>query len=146
MFQKQSEPDISQALKNASRAIQAIVENPNAPSYENTFDALEKALEPLQHAWGLVDHLDAVCNNPELRKGYNAMLPKVSAFFAKIPLNETLWQTLKAFAETSDLSTLSRTKRRHVAETMADFREHEGRTFHRSRKNVPQRFSSSSRN
>ena len=117
------EPDISQALKNASRAIQAIVENPNAPSYENTFDALEKALEPLQHAWGLVGHLDAVCNNPELRKGYNAMLPEVSAFFAKIPLNETLWQTLKAFAETSDLSTLSRTKRRHVAETMADFRE-----------------------
>lgn len=117
------EPDISQALKNASRAIQAIVENPHAPSYENTFDALEKALEPLQHAWGLVGHLDAVCNNPELRKGYNAMLPEVSAFFAKIPLNETLWQTLKTFAENSDLSTLSPTKRRHVAETMADFRE-----------------------
>jgi oligopeptidase A len=117
------EPDISQALEDASAAIQAIIESPQAPSYENTYQALEQALERLQHAWGMVGHLDSVCNSPELRAAYNAMLPKVSAFFAKIPLNEGLWQALKAFGEVSDQSELTPTKRRHVAETMADFRE-----------------------
>ncbi|MGC6455529.1 MAG: M3 family metallopeptidase [Coraliomargaritaceae bacterium] len=117
------EPDISKALKDADQAIHSIIADKNPPSYKTTFCALEKALEPLQRAWGIIGHLDAVCNNPELRTSYNAMLPKVSAFFAAIPLNQELWQALKAFGDTSSQADLSPTQRRHVEETMADFRE-----------------------
>ena len=51
------------------------------------------------------------------------MLPKVSEFFAGIPLNETLWKTLKAYGEQSETEALSPTQHRYIAETLADFRE-----------------------
>jgi oligopeptidase A len=51
------------------------------------------------------------------------MLPKVSAFFAAIPLNQALWQHLKAYGETAAITDLSPTRQRHVQETLADFRE-----------------------
>lgn len=117
------EPDIEKALADAAEAIQSIAEGCNVPTYESTFGALEAALEPLNRAWGRVGHLDAVCNNPELRAAHNAMLPKVSAFFASIPLNPQLWQALKAFGASPAAEGLSPVKRRHVEETMADFRE-----------------------
>lgn len=119
------EADITQALVDAEAAVAAITAEGNAAelSYASTFGALDRALEPLNHAWGLVSHLDSVCNSPELRTAYNAMLPKVSAFFAAIPLNQALWQHLKAYGETAAITDLSPTRQRHVQETLADFRE-----------------------
>ena len=51
------------------------------------------------------------------------MLPKVSEFFASIPLNKSLWETLKAYGAESGDEDLSPTKRRYIEETLADFRE-----------------------
>ncbi len=92
-------------------------------TYENTIAALDAGLETLNHAWGLVSHLDSVNNSPELRDAHNAILPKVTEFFSGIPLNEPLWKTLKAFGESTVTDQLSATKQRYVHETLADFRE-----------------------
>ncbi len=92
-------------------------------TYENTIAALDAGLETLNHAWGLVSHLDSVNNSPELRDAHNAILPKVTEFFSGIPLNEPLWKTLKAFGESTATDQLSATKQRYVHETLADFRE-----------------------
>jgi len=121
------EADISKALVDA----QAVVDRVAARStdaaetltYENTIAALDAGLETLNHAWGLVSHLDSVNNSPELRDAHNAILPKVTEFFAGIPLNEPLWKTLKAFGESTATDQLSATKQRYVHETLADFRE-----------------------
>jgi oligopeptidase A len=51
------------------------------------------------------------------------MLPKVTEFFAGIPLNEALWQTLKTFGTSDAVQQLSATKQRYVDEELADFRE-----------------------
>ncbi len=117
------EADISKALDEAKAAVDAVA-NQSAPlTYENTIAALDLGLETLNRAWGLVSHLDSVANSPELRAAHNKMLPKVSEFFAGIPLNETLWKTLKAYGEQSETEALSPTKHRYIAETLADFRE-----------------------
>jgi len=121
------EADISKALVDA----QAVVDRVAARStdaaetltYENTIAALDAGLETLNHAWGLVSHLDSVNNSPELRDAHNAILPKVTEFFSGIPLNEPLWKTLKAFGESTATDQLSATKQRYVHETLADFRE-----------------------
>ncbi len=117
------EPDIEKALTDAATMIEQIATLSSTPTYENTFAALGEALEPLNRAWGRVSHLDAVCNNPQLRAAHNAMLPKVSTFFARIPLNEELWQSLKSYGETADSTQLSPVRLRHIEETLADFRE-----------------------
>ena len=119
------ETDINLAINQARSAVEAIAldRNSTALNYENTFNALEEALEPLQRAWGLVTHLDSVCNTSELRSAYNKMIPVVSAFFAGIPLNKKLWECLQKCASSSSADNLSATKQRHIQETLADFKE-----------------------
>ena len=116
-------PDIGKALADARQAVDTVAAAEEPLDYAKTFRALEDALEPLNHAWGKVSHLETVCNSPELRDAYNAMLPEVSDFFAGIPLHAGLWGVLKRFGESAEAETLSPAKRRHVAETLAEFRE-----------------------
>ncbi len=119
----QIEADISKALADAQAAVDAVAKQEPPLTYTNTIVALDNGLETLNRAWGLVSHLDSVCNSPELREAHNKMLPAVSEFFAGIPLNEALWKTLKAYGEASDSEPLSPTKHRYIEETLADFRE-----------------------
>jgi oligopeptidase A len=117
------EADISRALNDARAAVDAVAAQEPPLTYENSLAALDDGLETLNRAWGLVSHLDSVANSPELRAAHNAMLPKVSEFYAGIPLNEALWTTLKTYGESSGPENLSPAKQRYVAETLADFRE-----------------------
>lgn len=120
------EADIDKALQDAQAAVEtvaALADSGTELTYENTIAALDDGLETLNHAWGLVGHLDSVCNQPALRDAHNLMLPKVSQFYSSIPLNEPLWKTLKQFGESDAAQTLSATKKRYIQETLADFRE-----------------------
>ena len=118
------EPDITRALKDAQENIDALANHPpEEPSFESTFLSLEKATEDLNRAWGKVNHLDSVCNAEALRKAHHAMLPKVTAFYAQIPLNEKLWDVLKIASKAIDIQTLSPSQARFVQETLNDFVE-----------------------
>jgi oligopeptidase A len=120
----QIEPGISQALQRAQSAVDTIACCPlESVSYDNTFLQLECATEELTQAWGKVTHLQSVADSPELRAAHNAMLPQVSAFFARIPLNADLWLRLKTFADTPGASALEGVHRRFFQETIADFRQ-----------------------
>lgn len=121
------EADITRAIEEAQDAVEAVAALGTALvselTYTNTIAALDSGLETLNHAWGLVNHLDSVCNSPALREAHNKMLPKVSEFTSSIPLNEALWKSLKAFGDSPAAQELSATKKRYLAETLADFRE-----------------------
>ncbi|MEM9226383.1 MAG: M3 family metallopeptidase, partial [Verrucomicrobiota bacterium] len=118
------EADIDLALTQAQARIDTIAStDPAQVTVHNSILALEKATEDLGRAWGYVGHLDSVCNSPELRTVYNAMLPKVSEFFTRIPLNDALWKVIKAFGETEEAAVLKGTYARLLEETLADFRE-----------------------
>jgi oligopeptidase A len=118
------EPAITAALARAQDAIGQIATRDLATlSYENTFLALEQATEELGQAWGKVTHLQSVADSPSLREAHNAMLPKVSAFYAGIPLNAELWQRLKTVAESPAARELRGIHRRFLEETIADFRQ-----------------------
>jgi len=84
--------------------------------------ALEEADLKLTVAWGKVGHLNSVKDSKELREAYNAMLPKVSEFSAKIPLNDGLWKRIKAYSKTEEAKSLSGTRNRYLEETVASFR------------------------
>ena len=120
------EPDITLALDEARSAIEnlaAPVGDDETLTFENTLLALEEATEDLDLAWGRVGHLDSVRNSDELREAYNAMLPKVSEFYAGIPLNEGLWKRVAAYAATDEARTLTGAKKRLLDETVADFKQ-----------------------
>jgi oligopeptidase A len=117
-------PDIEAVLARAQTAIDAIAQHDlGSLTYENTFLALEKATEELNVAWGKVAHLQSVADSPALRDAHNAMLPRVSAFYASIPLNAPLWERLKTFATSPAAKGVSGIHRRFLDETVKDFRQ-----------------------
>src|SRR4051812_6545920 len=84
----QIESGIKEAMERAQVAIDRIAQLPlDAVTYQNTFLALESSTEELSQAWGKVTHLQSVLDSPELRAAHNAVLPLVSAFYSRIPLN-----------------------------------------------------------
>ena len=115
-------PAIEAALGRAQGAIDAIANrDPGAVSYENTFLALEDATEELTRTWAKVTHLQSVADSPALREAHNAMLPRVSAFYAAIPLNAALWSRLKAFSASAAARAVTGIHRRFLEETVKDF-------------------------
>jgi oligopeptidase A len=117
-------PAIDAALARAQAEIDTIAaRDVGALTYDNTFLALERATEELTVAWGKVTHLQSVADSPALREAHNAVLPRVSAFYASIPLNAALWTRLKAFADSPAARNVSGIHRRFLEETVKDFRQ-----------------------
>jgi len=118
------ESDIRWGLDEARQRIDAIVgQKLEDLTYESTFLALEQASKTLQRAWGRLNHLDSVADEPAQRAALNQMLPEVSEFFSSIPLRDDLWQVLKQFGRSAAVAKLTPIQRRHVAETMLDFEQ-----------------------
>ena len=116
------EPAITDSISSAESDIASIInQDPSTLDYASTIEALENATEPLYRAWGRINHLDSVANSDALREELNKMLPIVTEFSSKIPLNGELWNILKAFQEASGTHSLSPAQQRHVEETCADF-------------------------
>ena len=117
-------PGIEVALADALGALEKIATQDRATvTFASTVAALEASTEALSEAWSKVGHLVSVCDSPEIRAAYNAMLPKVTEFFASIHLNGALWDVIKAFASTPESSTLTGVEKRLFDETIADFKE-----------------------
>lgn len=116
------ETDISKALETARKDLQAL-EGITHPNFKNTFLVFEDILENFQRPWGLVHHLDMVCNNEALRQAYHVMLPKVTAFLTEIYLNTNLYRVLKTASQHPNIQKLSDVQKRFVNETLKDFEE-----------------------
>lgn len=113
------------ALADAQSRVDAVAsQDRSLLRFDSTFLALEQATEALSEAWGKVTHLMSVSDSPALRKAHNQVLPKVTEFYARIPLREDLWAVLRAFADTPEAAALKGVRRRLLEETLADFRQH----------------------
>lgn len=119
------EADITEALARAEKALGDVIgQDRGRMGFESVMLGYEEALRELNEAWGLVTHLDAVCNTPAMREAHNKMLPAVSAFFAKIPLNEHLWDLILTYSKTDQAKSLVGVQRRCMDEALAYFRQH----------------------
>jgi oligopeptidase A len=116
-------PGIEAALAEAQARIDGIGGDTSEATFENTFLAHEHATERLNFAWGKVTHLQSVADSPALREAHNAVLPQVSGFFARIPLNPALWARLKAGAESASGRAVESVWARLRDETLETFRE-----------------------
>ena len=116
------EPAIDQLLGESRRNLEALAEDTSPPTYSNTLGALERLGEGLGYAMGVVGHLESVATYPELRKAYNDVQPKVSEFFSSIPLNEGVWQRIRAFSTADAARELGPTPSRFLEKTVSDFR------------------------
>lgn len=116
------ETDIRAALDKAQSNLDAFVDQDRGKiSFDSVVLGLDETTRELNEAWGLVTHLDSLCNSPALREAHNKMLAEVSAFFAKIPLNEHLWDLLETYSKTEEAKKLPPVRRRALDEAMEGF-------------------------
>jgi oligopeptidase A len=118
------EPAMNALLVQAQAAIDGICAATGERTWANTMQAMDDATQSLDYAMGVVRHLEAVATYPELRAAHNAVEPKVSEFYSRIPLNAELWNALRAFAATDEAKALTGTRLRALTKTLDYFRRH----------------------
>ncbi len=116
------ESDIRAALEKAQANLDALIDLDRSKlSFDTVVLGLDETTRELNEAWGLVTHLDSLCNSPALREAHNKMLAEVSTFFAKIPLNEHLWDLLVTYNQTEEAKKLPPVRKRALDEAMEGF-------------------------
>src|ERR1700686_2095832 len=80
----QVEPAIDELLADARRRLNETIASPEP------LHALDTMTERLEYAVNVVRNWESLANTPELRATFNAVQPKVSAFYSSLPLNEGL--------------------------------------------------------
>jgi oligopeptidase A len=118
---KHVQPGVERALADAQAEIDALAADSAPPNWDNTLATLDETVERLGERIAPVTHLMSVAETPELREAYNAVLPAITAFWSRLPLNEALWRRVKAYAGTDEAAALTGLRRRHLEKTVRDF-------------------------
>jgi oligopeptidase A len=90
-------------------------------TWKNFVEPLEQATEKLGRAWGVVGHLNAVVDTPELRAAYNENQPKVTEFWTALGQNLALFEKYKALKADAGYAALTPQRRRIIDNALRDF-------------------------
>ncbi|GGC09345.1 oligopeptidase A [Oxalicibacterium flavum] len=91
-------------------------------TWENFVEPLEDVTEKLGRAWGIVGHLNAVVDTPELRAAYNENQPKITEFWTELSQNLTLFTKYKALQLGPDYAGYSPARKKIIENAVRDFR------------------------
>ncbi len=119
---EQIAPAIEYLLNTCEQAVTAAVSSSTPATWHDLVEPLEDATEQLGRSWGVVSHLNAVADTPELRAAYGAMLPKVTAFFASLGQNLELYKRYKELRASPEFSSLSPEQQKVIDNSLRDFR------------------------
>ncbi|GFD80802.1 peptidase M3 [Tenacibaculum sp. KUL118] len=98
-------PAIKEAIQIAKDEIDAIVENSEAPTFENTTVALDNAGNKLDRATSIFFNLNSAETNEEIQKIAKDISPWLSEFRNDMILNERLFKRVKTvYNQLSDLN------------------------------------------
>ena len=90
------QPAIEQGIAIALAEIDAIANNPEPPTFENTLVALQRAGQMLDRATAVLGQVQGANTNDTLDAVQEAMAPKLSALSDAISLNDKLFARVKA--------------------------------------------------
>lgn len=124
-FDKMNVADVKEAVEKGMELqleeIDAIANNTEAPTFENTIVAMESAGKTLDRVFTYYGILSSNMSSPEFREVQAELAPKLSEFRSKISQNEKLFQRIKAVYEASQKSPLEPQEQRVVDLTYKQF-------------------------
>jgi len=115
-------PAIATLLDEARAVVQRLENATATPSWDDFVTPLEVVTERLGRAWGVVGHLNAVVDTPELRAAYNENLPKVTEFWTELGQNLKLFEKYKALQASPEYATLPAARKKIIDNAVRDFR------------------------
>ncbi|MDH4610625.1 oligopeptidase A [Pseudomonas sp. BN102] len=117
------QPAIETVLADNRAAIAALLEQQDStPTWQGLVLALDELGERLGRAWSPVSHLNAVCNNAELRAAYEACLPKLSEYWTELGQNRELFQVYEALASGPEAAGFEVAQKTILEHALRDFR------------------------
>ncbi|HSR61896.1 MAG TPA: M3 family metallopeptidase, partial [Gammaproteobacteria bacterium] len=116
------EPAIDQLLRENREQIQSLLHADRKCTWDNTIQPLEELEDRLNRTWSAVSHLHAVADNEELRKAYNACLPRLSDYSTDLGQNRELYEAYRTIGKSGEYSRLSTAQQRIIDHALRDFR------------------------
>ena len=123
-FSDISTHDIRPALETAmseARAAIADIKTHTPITWLNTVERLTDITERVGRIWGVVAHLNAVVDTPELRAEYNALMPEVTVFFTEIGQDIELYERFKAIKAAPEFAQLNPAQQTKLEHDLRDF-------------------------
>lgn len=114
-------PAFEQAIDNHNKELATIVSNTDAPTFENTIEALEFSGEDLGRITRVFYAVNSANTNDELQKIAQTLAPKLAAHRDEIMLNEALFQRIKKVYEQKDQLDLDAEELKLLEETFKNF-------------------------
>ena len=95
-------PAFQEAIREAKAEVQAILDNPDAPTFENTIEALERSARRLSIIRKIFFNLNSAETSDEIQQIAQEAAPLLSEFSNDISLNEELFMRVKSVYEQKD--------------------------------------------
>ncbi|MCR5050792.1 MAG: M3 family metallopeptidase [Paludibacteraceae bacterium] len=114
-------PAFEEGFRQGREDINAIVNNPEEPTFENTIEALEKAGHTLSMVAGCFYNLTHSETNDSLQAIEVELSPKMSEYSTSIILNDSLFQRIKAVYDKRDQLRLKPDQRKLLEDTYESF-------------------------
>lgn len=114
-------PALEEAMALNLEEVEAIANNPETPTFENTIVEMERAGSVLSRVFRYYGIWSANRSTPEFREIQREMAPKLSAFFSKINQNEALFNRVSAVRDSDEVKALRPDQQRLVQLTYDGF-------------------------
>ncbi len=114
-------PAFKQAIEEAKAEVDAIINNTNAPTFENTIEALEYAGSTLNRISHIFYNLLEADTNDEMQNIAEEITPLTTEFSMYVSLNESLFQRVKQIYDTKNLLNLNAEETRLLEKTYESF-------------------------
>ena len=96
------QPAIEAGMAEQQREMLAIANNAAAPTFDNTYVAMEKTGQLLHRAQAAFDAVTGANTNPTLQKAQEELAPKLAAHYDAIYLNPKLFARVRTVYQTRD--------------------------------------------
>lgn len=115
------EPAIMEGIKQHAAEVEAIITNPEVPTFENTIVALEYAGALLDRVVTVFFTLNSAETSDEMQALAQKISPVLTEHSNNISLDERLFARVKAVYETTDMSTLTTEEQRLLQKSYDGF-------------------------
>ena len=115
------EPAIHEGIRRQNEEIEAIINHPETPGFDNTILALEKSGKLFNHVNEVFDNLQSAETNDELQELARKVAPLLNEHGNNIMLNEKLFARIKSVYEQKDKLNLTPEQDRLVEKTYTSF-------------------------
>ncbi len=119
---KHVEPALDYMLEHNRNQIDKLTSSKVQPTWENFIEPLEELSDRLDRMWAPVSHLNGVRDSTQLRKSYEACLPKLTEYASRMGQDRALFQKMLDINNGREFSQFDQARKKSIENEVRDFR------------------------